>query len=59
MEALALDVMRRMAALAGYAWTDAELQAMAPLVARSLALFQKLESVQLGDLEPTSHFHME
>lgn len=48
------DLMRRMAALAGFAWSDDDVQAIAPLLERSLAAVQKLESLPLHDVEPDS-----
>ncbi len=47
-----LEQLRSIAALAGYAWTDEELRAIAPLVERSLALVERLESLPLRDVEP-------
>jgi len=45
-------LMRRIAALAGYDWTEEELRALAPVVERSLALLERLESLPLRDVEP-------
>jgi hypothetical protein len=59
MERIAGTLMRRMAALAGYSWTDEELEAMAPLVTRTLAAVSKLELVRLADVEPSIRFDME
>ena len=56
--AITTDLMRRMAELAGYAWTDEELQAIASLVERSLARVNGLESLPLRDVEPGVSFHM-
>jgi hypothetical protein len=58
MNELAIPVMRRMAALAGFAWTDEELEAVRPTVERSLAVIEKLESVPLSETEPTTQFRM-
>ncbi len=56
--AITTDLMRRMAELAGYAWTDEELQAIALLVERSLARVNGLESLPLRDVEPGVYFHI-
>ena len=56
--AITTDLMRRMAELAGYSWTDEELQAVAPLVERSLARVDGLESLPLRDVEPGIYFRM-
>jgi len=56
--AITTDLMRRMAELAGYAWTDEELQAIASLVERSLARVNGLESLPLRDVEPGVYFHI-
>jgi Asp-tRNA(Asn)/Glu-tRNA(Gln) amidotransferase C subunit len=53
-----ISVMRRMAALAGFEWTDEELEAVRPAVERSLAVIEKLESVPLSETEPTTQFRM-
>ena len=56
--AITADLMRRMAELAGYSWTDEELQAIALLVERSLARVDRLESLPLRDIEPGVYFRM-
>ena len=56
--AITTDLMRRMAELAGYSWTDEELQAIALLVERSLARVDGLASLPLRDVEPGVHFRM-
>ena len=56
--AITTDLMRRMAELAGYSWTDEELQAIALLVERSLARVDGLESLPLRDVEPGVYFRM-
>ena len=56
--AITADLMRRMAELAGYSWTDEQLQAIALLVERSLARVDGLESLPLRDVEPGVYFRM-
>jgi hypothetical protein len=53
-----LDTLRRIAALAGYSWTDAELEALRPAVERALESLERLEDVPLGDVEPTTHYRV-
>ena len=58
MAAITTDLMRRMAKLAGYSWTDEELRAIAPLVERSLARVDELESLPLREVEPGVYFQI-
>jgi Asp-tRNA(Asn)/Glu-tRNA(Gln) amidotransferase C subunit len=58
MNEVPLAVLRRSASLAGFAWTDEELEAIRPTVERSLALIDRLESVALSETEPSTHFRM-
>jgi Asp-tRNA(Asn)/Glu-tRNA(Gln) amidotransferase C subunit len=53
-----ISVMRRMAALAGFEWTDEELEAVRATVERSLAVIEKLQSVPLAETEPVTQFRM-
>jgi hypothetical protein len=58
MAGLAPGVMRRMAALSGYDWSEEELQALEPIVERALALVARLEALPLQDVEPGILFRM-
>lgn len=60
MEAPAVDLetMRRAARLAGFSWTDAELEAIRPAVAAALALLAPLETLSLGEVEPAVQFRI-
>lgn len=49
-----LDTLRRGAQLAGFAWTDAELEEIRPQVEAALRLLRALEAVPVGDTEPTT-----
>jgi Asp-tRNA(Asn)/Glu-tRNA(Gln) amidotransferase C subunit len=51
-----LDTLRRGARLAGFAWTDAELEEIRPQVEAALQLLRALEAVPVGDTEPTTHY---
>jgi Asp-tRNA(Asn)/Glu-tRNA(Gln) amidotransferase C subunit len=51
-----LDTLRRGARLAGFAWSDAELEDVRPQVEAALRLLRMLETVDVGDAEPTTHY---
>jgi Asp-tRNA(Asn)/Glu-tRNA(Gln) amidotransferase C subunit len=51
-----LDTLRHGARLAGFTWTDAELEEIRPQVEGVLRLLRALEAVPIGDLEPTTHY---
>jgi Asp-tRNA(Asn)/Glu-tRNA(Gln) amidotransferase C subunit len=51
-----LDTLRRGARLAGFAWTDAELEDIRPQVEATLRLMRALEAIPVGDAEPTTHY---
>ena len=51
-----LDTLRRGATLAGFAWSDAELEAIRPQVEATLRLLRALEAVPVGEAEPTTHY---
>ena len=50
--------LRRSAALAGFDFSEADLQALRPGLDRMLEQLQQLEVLALGTLEPTTHFRM-
>jgi Asp-tRNA(Asn)/Glu-tRNA(Gln) amidotransferase C subunit len=55
---LDLDTLRAGARLAGFAWTDTELEEIRPQVEAALRLLRVLEAVPVGDAEPTTHYRM-
>jgi len=55
---IGVETLRRMAALGGFVWTDAELESIRPAVERLLEMLERLESVPIGDLEPTTQYRM-
>ena len=57
-EPLDLDTLRVAARLAGFAWTDAQLEAIRPMVNASLRLLAGLEDLPLDDVEPTTQYRM-
>jgi hypothetical protein len=53
-----LAAVRAIADLHGLPWSDVELEAALPAVANALAMLASLETVVVGDLEPTTHFRI-
>jgi Asp-tRNA(Asn)/Glu-tRNA(Gln) amidotransferase C subunit len=49
-----LETLRRGARLAGFAWTDAELEEIRPQVEATLRMLRALDTVAVGDAEPTT-----
>jgi len=49
-----LETLRRSARLAGFAWTDAELEEIRPQVEATLRMLRALDTVAVGDAEPTT-----
>jgi hypothetical protein len=58
MEPLTLDTMRAVAKLRGFAWTDAELEAIRSAVDASLRLLAALEALPLASLDPTIQYRI-
>src|SRR5881398_3097026 len=55
---ISLDTLKRMSRLAGFDWSDAELEAIRPAVARMLDLLARLEQVPLANVEPTTQYRV-
>jgi hypothetical protein len=55
---IGVEGMKRTAAAAGFAWTDAELEPIRPAVERLLDALARLESMPLGELEPTTQYRV-
>jgi Asp-tRNA(Asn)/Glu-tRNA(Gln) amidotransferase C subunit len=55
-EAIDLETLRRGARLAGFTWSDAELEEIRPMVTAGLRALQSLEAAPVGDMEPTTHY---
>jgi hypothetical protein len=53
-----LDALRAAARLAGFEWTDAELEAIRPMVEASLRLLAGLEELPLAEVEPTTQYRI-
>jgi hypothetical protein len=55
-EPIDLETLRCGARLAGFAWSDAELEEIRPQVVAGRRVLQSLEAVPLGDVEPATHY---
>jgi Asp-tRNA(Asn)/Glu-tRNA(Gln) amidotransferase C subunit len=55
---ISLEPLKRAATLAGFAWTDAELEAIRPAVQRLLESLEQLEQIPLGSIEPTTQYRV-
>ena len=55
-EASDLETLRCGARLAGFTWSDAELQEIRPQVIAGTRALQSLEAAPVGDIEPTTHY---
>ena len=53
-----LETLQRITRTAGFAWTDAELEALRPALQKSLELLARLEALPLGTVEPTVQYRM-
>jgi hypothetical protein len=52
------DQLLRSARRAGFPWSDADLEAIRPLVESALRVLAELESLPLDDVEPAAHFRV-
>jgi len=59
MKTITLESMRRMAELAGFDWTDAELEAIRPAVEGALHSLEELEQLPLGGVEPPTYYRVD
>jgi len=50
--------MRSAMRLAGFDWSDAELEALRPALERAVASLSELERLPLGDAEPTTQYRI-
>jgi Asp-tRNA(Asn)/Glu-tRNA(Gln) amidotransferase C subunit len=55
---ISVDSLRRTAALSGFTWTDAELEAIRPAVQRLLESLEQLEQTPIGEIEPTTQYRV-
>ena len=59
MRSITLESMKRVAELAGFNWSEAELEAIHPAVERALQSLDTLEQLPLGDIEPVTQFRVD
>jgi Asp-tRNA(Asn)/Glu-tRNA(Gln) amidotransferase C subunit len=55
-DAIDLETLRRSSRLAGFAWSDIELEELRPQVEVTLRLLRALDDLPLGDVEPATHY---
>jgi len=55
---ISVEMLKRTAALAGFDWSEAELEPIRPAVERLLEALARLEQVPLGDVEPTTQYRV-
>jgi Asp-tRNA(Asn)/Glu-tRNA(Gln) amidotransferase C subunit len=55
-DSIDLDTLRRGAQLAGFTWSDAELEEIRPQVEAALRMLRTLETVDVGSTEPTTYY---
>ena len=58
MTSLTVSAMREIARAQGFEWSDADLEALRPVVERTLVILQRLETVAPPALDPTTQFRM-
>lgn len=57
-DAFDLETLRRAARVAGFDWTDDELDALRPMAQSVLRLLATLETIPLGAIEPTTYYRI-
>ena len=55
---IGVDLLKRAAALAGFDWSEAELEPIRPAVERLLEGLRRLDDADLGDAEPTTQYRV-
>ena len=55
---ISVESLRQTAALCGFEWSDAELEAIRPAVERLLESLEQLERLALGSVEPTTQYRV-
>lgn len=58
MTTLDREMLRRLATLAGFSFSDAELDALGPGLERALASLSRLERLPLSEVEPTTQYRV-
>jgi Asp-tRNA(Asn)/Glu-tRNA(Gln) amidotransferase C subunit len=55
---ISVDLLKRAAGLAGFEWSEAELEPIRPAVERLLEGLERLDEADLGDVEPTTQYRV-
>jgi Asp-tRNA(Asn)/Glu-tRNA(Gln) amidotransferase C subunit len=55
---ISVEWLKRAAALAGFDWSDADLEPIRPAVARLLESLERLEQLPLAEVEPTTQYRV-
>lgn len=50
--------LKRMAALAGFDWSEEEIEALLPVVERNLEMVERLDGLPLRDVEPAAQYRI-
>ena len=58
MEPLTIEAMRAIARVQGFEWTDAELEAIRPVVEVSRRLLARLDSLPLDTRDPSTQYRI-
>lgn len=58
MEPVTIEALKNMAALQGYAWSDAEIEAIRLQVSRGLLQVEKLATLSLREIEPAIQYRL-
>ena len=58
MTSVTISSMREIARAHGFSWSDTELEALRPIVERTLTLLERLETIPPPGADPTTQFRM-
>ena len=58
MEKVTIETMRAMMRLAGFEWSDAELEALRPLVETNIMLLDRLEAASPRTIDPSTQYRL-
>ncbi len=58
MEGMNAKTLKRVAALLGYDWSDEEIEALLPQVAKSLEMVDRLDGLALRHVEPALQYRV-
>ncbi len=58
MEGVNAKTLKRVAALLGYDWSEEEIEALLPQVEKSLEMVDRLDALEIGDVEPALQYRI-